>query len=220
MVEAALNQKVRQVIFLSTDKAVNPINLYGATKLCSEKIFVQANSYASEPRTRFSVSRYGNVMGSRGSVLPRFLKQVSEGKLTITDPRMTRFWMTIDRGVEFVVRSLEKMRGGEIFVPKVPSMRVTDLAEAVAPGCELKEIGIRPGEKIHETLISEHESRLTWEFDDHYVIEPAFPGWEVSQEYCGKRAPEGFEYRSDNNSQWLTQEELRAALRSSSPASS
>lgn len=212
IVDAALNQKVRQVIALSTDKAVNPVNLYGATKLCAEKIFIQANSYSGKLGTRFAVSRYGNVVGSRGSVLPRFMAQQGEGKLTVTDPRMTRFWITLDQGVEFVVSCVERMRGGEIFVPKIPSMKVVDLAQAVSPGCEIEEIGIRPGEKLHEALVSEHESRLAREFDEHFVIEPAFPWWDGTVNEQGRSVDDGFEYRSDNNDRWLSVAELQAML--------
>src|ERR1700686_1100517 len=158
VIDAAINQGVRRVLALSTDKAVNPINLYGATKLCAEKIFVQANAYAGSKDTRFACARYGNVVGSRGSVIPIFLEQRRHGKITITDPRMTRFWLTLEQGVRFVVHCLEQMHGGEIFIPKIPSMRLLDLAETVAPGCTVEHIGIRPGEKLHEGLVSEDES--------------------------------------------------------------
>src|SRR6202166_431484 len=171
VIDAALDQGVRRILALSTDKAVNPINLYGATKLCAEKVFVQANAYAGARNTRFSCARYGNVVGSRGSVIPVFLEQRRRGKITITDPRMTRFWLTLEQGVNFVVRCLEQMHGGEIFVPKIPSMRLLDLAETIAPGCKVEHIGIRPGEKLHEVLVSEDESRQTLETDDMYVIQ-------------------------------------------------
>src|SRR5258707_9363127 len=161
VIDAALDQGVRRILALSTDKAVNPINLYGATKLCAEKVFVQANAYAGARNTRFSCARYGNVVGSRGSVIPVFLEQRRRGKITITDPRMTRFWLTLEQGVKFVIRCLEQMHGGEIFVPKIPSMRLLDLAETIAPGCQVEYIGIRPGEKLHELLVSEDESRQT-----------------------------------------------------------
>jgi len=163
VIDAAINRGVRRVLALSTDKAVNPINLYGATKLCAEKMFVQANAYAGSQDSRFSCARYGNVVGSRGSVIPVFLEQKSRGRITLTDPRMTRFWLTLDQGVRFVVSSIEQMHGGEIFVPKIPSMRMVDLAETIAPGCEIETIGIRPGEKLHEVLISEDEARNTLE---------------------------------------------------------
>src|SRR5450759_3120545 len=171
VIDAAIDQGVRRIPALSTDKAVNPINLYGATKLCAEKVFVQANAYAGAKNTRFSCARYGNVVGSRGSVIPVFLEQRRRGKITITDPRMTRFWLTLEQGVKFVIRCLEQMHGGEIFVPKIPSMRLVDLAETVAPGCQVEYIGIRPGEKLHEVLVSEDESRQTLETEDMYVIQ-------------------------------------------------
>src|SRR5947209_2414417 len=177
VIDAAINQGVRRVLALSTDKAVNPINLYGATKLCAEKMFVQANSYSGGRETRFSCARYGNVVGSRGSVIPVFIEQRKRGKITITDPRMTRFWMTLEQGVRFVVKSIEAMHGGEIFVPKIPSMKLVDLAETVAPGCEVEFIGVRPGEKLHEALISEDEARNTVELEDMFVIQPAHPCW-------------------------------------------
>src|SRR5271163_4489032 len=170
VIDAAINQGVRRTLALSTDKAVNPINLYGATKLCAEKMFVQANAYAGAQDTRFACARYGNVVGSRGSVIPVFIEQRRRGKITITDPRMTRFWLTLEQGVKFVIRCLEQMHGGEIFVPKIPSMRLADLAETIAPGCAVEYIGIRPGEKLHEVLVSEDESRQTLETEDMFVI--------------------------------------------------
>src|SRR3981189_1104123 len=163
VIDAAIDQGVRRTLALSTDKAVNQINLYGATKLCAEKVFVQANAYAGARNTRFSCARYGNVVGSRGSVIPVFLETRRRGQITITDPRMTRFWLTLDQGVKFVIRCLEQMHGGEIFVPKLPSMRLLDLAETIAPGCQVEYIGIRPGEKVHEVLVSDDESRTTLE---------------------------------------------------------
>jgi UDP-N-acetylglucosamine 4,6-dehydratase len=199
---------VRRILALSTDKAVNPINLYGATKLCAEKVFVQANAYAGARNTRFSCARYGNVVGSRGSVIPIFIEQRRRGKITITDPRMTRFWLTLEHGVKFVIRCLEQMHGGEIFVPKIPSMRLVDLAETVAPGCRVEYIGIRPGEKLHEVLVSEDESRQTLETDDMYVIQPSHPWWKSENWVNAKPLPEGFRYSSDNNERWLTRREL------------
>ncbi|MGC2137910.1 MAG: polysaccharide biosynthesis protein, partial [Candidatus Sulfotelmatobacter sp.] len=175
VIDAAINQGVHRVLALSTDKAVNPINLYGATKLCAEKMFVQANAYAGSQDARFACARYGNVVGSRGSVIPVFLEQRKTGKITITDARMTRFWITLDRGVKFVIRCIEEMHGGEIFVPKIPSMRMADLAETIAPGCEIEVIGIRPGEKLHEVLVSEDEARNTVEVEGMYVIRPSHP---------------------------------------------
>src|ERR1700732_4818223 len=176
-IDAAIDQGVGRILVLSTDKAVNPINLYGATKLCAEKMFVQANAYAGEQQTRFSCARYGNVVGSRGSVIPVFQEQRKRGRITITDPRMTRFWLTLEHGVRFVIRSIEQMHGGEIFVPKIPSMRLVDLAEAVAPGCLVEYIGIRAGEKLHEVLLSEDEARNAVELDEMYVIKPLHPWW-------------------------------------------
>ena len=190
VIDAAINQGVRRVLALSTDKAVNPINLYGATKLCAEKMFVQANAYAGTQDTRFSCARYGNVVGSRGSVIPVFLEQRKRGKITITDPRMTRFWITLDQGVRFVIRCLDEMHGGEIFVPKIPSMRMMDLAETIAPGCEIDIIGIRPGEKLHEVLVSEDEARNTVEVDGMYIIQPSHPWWKRRElEECASRCP-------------------------------
>jgi UDP-N-acetylglucosamine 4,6-dehydratase/5-epimerase len=208
VIDAAIDVGVRRILALSTDKAVNPINLYGATKLCAEKMFVQANAYAGEQQTRFSCARYGNVVGSRGSVIPIFLEQRKRGRITITDPRMTRFWLTLEHGVRFVIRCLEQMHGGEIFVPKIPSMRVMDLAETVAPGCEVEQIGIRPGEKLHEVLVSEDESRHTLETEEMFVIQPAHPWWKSDNWSGGRRLPEGFRYSSDTNERWLTRREL------------
>ena len=208
VIDAAIDVGVRQILALSTDKAVNPINLYGATKLCAEKMFVQANAYAGAQQTRFSCARYGNVVGSRGSVIPVFLEQRKRGRITITDPRMTRFWLTLEHGVRFVVRCLEQMHGGEIFVPKIPSMRITDLAETIAPGCEVEQIGIRPGEKLHEVLVSDDESRHTLETDDMFVIQPAHPWWKSENWSGASRVPEGFRYSSDSNERWLTRREL------------
>jgi UDP-N-acetylglucosamine 4,6-dehydratase len=208
VIDAAIDQGVRRIVALSTDKAVNPINLYGATKLCAEKMFVQANAYAGAKDTRFSCARYGNVVGSRGSVIPVFLEQRRRGKITITDPRMTRFWLTLEQGVKFVIRCLEQMHGGEIFIPKIPSMRLLDLAETVAPGCQVEYIGIRPGEKLHEVLVSEDESRQTLETDDMYIIQPAHPWWKTENWVDGKPLREGFRYSSDANEHWLTRAEL------------
>src|SRR6266436_3070672 len=179
VIDAAINRGLPRILALSTDKAVNPINLYGATKLCADKMFVQANAYSGAQNTRFGCARYGNVVGSRGSVIPVFLEQKRRGKITITDPRMTRFWLTLEQGVKFVIRCLEQMHGGEIFVPKIPSMRLLDLAETIAPGCQVEQIGIRPGEKLHEVLVSEDESRQTVETEDMYVIQPSHPWWKA-----------------------------------------
>ncbi|HEX3352461.1 MAG TPA: UDP-N-acetylglucosamine 4,6-dehydratase (inverting) [Terriglobales bacterium] len=219
VIDAAIDQGVRRVLALSTDKAVNPINLYGATKLCAEKMFVQANAYAGAQDTRFSCARYGNVVGSRGSVIPVFLEQRKRGKITITDTRMTRFWLTLGQGVRFVVNCIEQMHGGEIFVPKIPSMRVTDMAASIAPGCEVECIGIRPGEKLHEVLISEDEARNTLEMDDMYVIQPAHSWWDTQNWKNAQLLPEGFRYGSDSNSQWLTSTELQELIEVETPSS-
>lgn len=179
IVEAALTAGVKKVVALSTDKAVNPVNLYGATKLCSDKVFVAANSYSGEEGTTFSVVRYGNVVGSRGSVIPLFCRQRENGKITVTDPDMTRFLITLDQGVEFVLRSLDVMVGGELFVPKIPACTVSDIAQVVAPDCEWEVLGLRPGEKVHEVLIPEDEARNVLEFDDHFVIQPIQSFWGI-----------------------------------------
>src|SRR4051812_33657459 len=218
VIDAAIDQGVHRVLALSTDKAVNPINLYGATKLCAEKMFVQANAYAGARDTRFSCARYGNVVGSRGSVIPVFIEQRKRGKITVTDARMTRFWLTLEHGVKFVIHCIEQMHGGEIFVPKIPSMRLTDMAETIAPGCEIECIGIRPGEKLHEVLVSEDEARNTVELDDMYVIQPAHSWWSA-QNWKGARAlADGFRYSSDSNDCWLGAQELRALIETESPA--
>src|SRR6266852_5593945 len=190
VIDAAIDQGVQRILALSTDKAVNPINLYGATKLCAEKMFVQANAYAGAQETRFSCARYGNVVGSRGSVIPVFQEQKRRGRITLTDARMTRFWLTLEQGVRFVVSSIEQMHGGEIFVPKIPSMRLVDLAETIAPGCEVECVGIRPGEKLHEVLVSEDEARNTLETDDMFVIKPAHSWWKVENWKNAKRLAE------------------------------
>jgi UDP-N-acetylglucosamine 4,6-dehydratase len=212
VIDAAIDRGVRRVMALSTDKAVNPVNLYGATKLCAEKLFIQGNAYSGGTGTRFSCTRYGNVVGSRGSVVPAFMEQRRNGAITVTDARMTRFWITLHQGVEFVIRCLERMHGGEVFVPKIPSMNIMDLAEAVAPGCEVRHIGIRPGEKVHEVLVSEDEARHALETDDMYVIQPNHPWWPVENWAGAKRLPDGFRYTSDSNAQWLTVPALRALV--------
>jgi UDP-N-acetylglucosamine 4,6-dehydratase len=212
VIDAAIDCGVKKVLAISTDKAVNPINLYGATKLCAEKLFVQGNSYSSASSAKFSCARYGNVVGSRGSVIPIFLQQRENGKITVTDKRMTRFWITLEQGVRFVIHCLEQMQGGEIFVPKIPSMRVTDLAEAVAPGCDMETIGIRPGEKLHEALISNDETRSTVEFDDMFVVQPEFPWWGEARWSGGVALPDDYSFRSDNNDKWLSVAELREMI--------
>ena len=217
VIKAAIENEVEKVIALSTDKAANPINLYGATKLVSDKLFVAANNITGGHRTRFSVVRYGNVVGSRGSVVPFFKKLIAEGakEIPITDPRMSRFWISLQDGVNFVLRNFERMQGGEVFVPKIPSMRITDLAEAIAPGMPVKVIGIRPGEKLHEIMVPADDSHLTLEFEEHYVIKPAISFTypiDYSTDVTGNKgslvAP-GFEYNSGTNPDFLTVEQLR-----------
>jgi UDP-N-acetylglucosamine 4,6-dehydratase len=213
VIDAAIDQGVARVMAISTDKAVNPINLYGATKLCAEKLAVQGNAYGHARSTIFSVVRYGNVIGSRGSVIPLFVEQKRTGTVTVTDPAMTRFWIRLEDGVAFAVRCTELMRGGEIFVPKIPSMRIVDLVEAVAPGCRMDVIGIRPGEKLHEILISEDESRQAVEFDEMFVVEPIYPSWPFQVWEGGKRPGAGFRYSSDTNDRWLSATEMQDLAR-------
>jgi UDP-N-acetylglucosamine 4,6-dehydratase len=209
VVDCAIDARVPKVVALSTDKAVNPVNLYGATKLCAEKIFVQGNNYAAQFSTRIACVRYGNVVGSRGSVVPIFQKQIANGNnLTITDPRMTRFWITLTDAVDLVLFALDNMRGGEIFVPQLPSMRVTDLAEAMAPGRDVEIIGIRPGEKLHEQLLTAEESRHTIRVGRTFVLLPEEPAWDKGTDWQGAPVPEGFEYTSGDNDEWLTAEDL------------
>jgi UDP-N-acetylglucosamine 4,6-dehydratase len=210
VIDAALDSDVKKVIALSTDKAVNPINLYGATKLAAEKLFVQSNAYAGGRETRFSCVRYGNVVGSRGSVVPVFLRQRRTGKITITDERMTRFWISLEQGVRFVIRCLEQMQGGEVFVPKIPSMKVIDLAKAVAPEAKIEIIGIRPGEKLHEVLISEDEARTVVELNDMYVVQPAAALWFGREwENKGKKIDDDFRYASNTNTDWLDLKDIQ-----------
>jgi UDP-N-acetylglucosamine 4,6-dehydratase/5-epimerase len=209
VIDAAIDQGVKRVLAISTDKAVNPINLYGATKLCAEKLFVQANVYGYPRGTVFGVLRYGNVIGSRGSVIPLFASQRESGTVTVTDRRMTRFWIRLEQGVEFAIRCVSLTTGGEIFVPKIPSMRVVDLVEAIAPGCQVKAIGIRPGEKLHEILMSDDESRQALELDDMFVIEPIDPSWRPWSSAGDKRPAEGFRYSSETNDRWLSRDEMR-----------
>jgi UDP-N-acetylglucosamine 4,6-dehydratase/5-epimerase len=214
VVDAAIDARVRRVIALSTDKAVNPVNLYGATKLCAEKIFVQGNAYAAQRQTRIACVRYGNVVGSRGSVVPVFREQLKrDGRITITDERMTRFWITLPQAVDLVLYALEHSEGGEVFVPKIPSMRVTDLARAIAPGVPHELIGIRPGEKLHEILITPDEARHTIDAGDVYVVLPEHPWWDAKGSNLeGRTVPDGFLYASDTNDVWLTIEELGGLL--------
>ena len=209
VISAAISNGVSRVISVSTDKAVNPVNLYGATKLCAEKIVTQGNAYASDSAAKFSSARYGNVVGSRGSVIPLFKRQRERGELTITDEAMTRFWITIEDAVRFVIDCLSRMEGGEVFVPKIPSMRIGDLADAMAPGVPRRIVGIRPGEKVHEVLVTEDESRHAVEFDGYYAIYPSFPFWREVPYPRGKELPPGFRYSSDGNVDWLDAEGLR-----------
>jgi UDP-N-acetylglucosamine 4,6-dehydratase len=213
VIDAALDREVEHVIALSTDKASSPINLYGATKLVSDKLFTAANaSYAGHHRTRFSVVRYGNVVGSRGSVVPLFQRLAKSGVLPITDERMTRFWITLDQGVRFVIRMLGQMHGGELFVPKIPSMRVIDLARAIAPDARIETIGIRPGEKLHEEMISVDDARRTLDAGDFFVMEPDADWWDTGNWGHASPLPEGFRYSSDTNTDWLTVEQLRTMV--------
>jgi UDP-N-acetylglucosamine 4,6-dehydratase len=214
VINVAIDKGVKKVIALSTDKAANPINLYGATKLCSDKLFIAGNSYVGREETILSVVRYGNVVGSRGSVIPFFLQQRETGTLTITDPRMTRFWITLEQGVNFVLDCFKRMVGGELFIPKIPSMNIMDLAKAIAPECRIKIIGIRPGEKLHEVMIPGDEARMALEFDRFYIIQPRF--WFFERRFKnrkGKPLPEDFEYNSGTNTWWLTVEELRKMIK-------
>jgi len=214
VIGASLENDVKKVVALSTDKACNPINLYGATKLCSDKLFTSANVYRGfEHSTTFTVVRYGNVVGSRGSVVPFFKERAKTGVLPITDPRMTRFWITLDQGVHFVLHVLELSKGGEIFVPKIPSMKITDLAQAIAPDCKQEIVGIRPGEKIHESLIGEDEGRNTIDFKNCYIVlSRLYPGKKSFQIHNGKACPEGFSYSSEDNPQTISVEALRNIL--------
>ncbi|MBM3673073.1 MAG: UDP-N-acetylglucosamine 4,6-dehydratase (inverting) [Actinobacteria bacterium] len=213
VVDAAIDAGVNKVVALSTDKAVNPVNLYGATKLCAEKVIVQGNAYAAGGETRLSCVRYGNVVGSRGSVVPLFRDQATRGAITITDERMTRFWITLPQSVDLVLYALEHMNGGEIFIPKIPSMRVVDLADAMAPGSSHEIIGIRPGEKLHEVLLTVDENRHAIMVDDVYVVLPEHPWWTDHPRWAdGKPLEDGFMYSSDQNDWWLTRDDLVALL--------
>ncbi len=214
VMNVAIDQGVRKIIALSTDKAANPINLYGATKLCSDKLFIAGNAYVGHDKTAFSIVRYGNVVGSRGSVIPLFLSFRDKGLLPITDPRMTRFWITLEKGVEFVLSCLERMVGGETFVPKLPSMNIMDLVKAIAPDCPVKIIGIRPGEKLHEVMIPRDDARKTLEFEDHYIIQPDFRFWSRRFNGAGgKPVAEDFEYNSADNPWKLSIEEMQEMVK-------
>jgi UDP-N-acetylglucosamine 4,6-dehydratase (inverting) len=212
IIDAAIDNNVDKVMTISTDKAVHPVNLYGATKMNAEKLFIQANSYTGKGNTVFSCTRYGNVIGSRGSVIPLFLKQKESNTLTITDEKMTRFWIRLQDGIDFVINCIDKMKGGEIFIPKIPSMKIMDLADVIAPNAEKKIIGIRPGEKIHEVLLTEDESRHSMEFDDFFMIEPEQSFWKKDYHNNGKKLPEGFTYTSDNNDDWISKQEIKKII--------
>lgn len=215
VIEAALDTGVKRVVALSTDKAVNPINLYGGTKLVSDKLFIAANAYSGLKDTRFTIVRYGNVAGSRGSVIPFFQSLVDSGEteLPITDFAMTRFWISLEQGVELVIKALTESRGGETFIAKIPSFKITDLARAILPGCTMKEVGIREGEKLHEVMITREDSRYTYEYDKHFIIYPHMSWWIPEKAIPGGRPVEpGFEYSSGTNNQWLSAEDLRRLL--------
>ena len=214
LINVAIDRKVNKVIALSTDKAANPINLYGATKLCSDKLFIAGNSYVGRDDTVFSVVRYGNVLGSRGSVIPFFLNKKETGILPITDPKMTRFWITLQQGVDFVLKALERMVGGELYVPKIPSTTIMDMAKAICPECKTEVIGIRPGEKLHEVMIPRDDARNTIEFSDYYIIKPQFRYFDrrFKDNMC-QSVPDDFEYRSDTNLWRMTVEEIRKIVK-------
>ena len=212
VIDAAIDNGVEKVIAISSDKAVHPVNLYGATKLVAEKLFIQANSYVGGRKTAFSCVRYGNVVASRGSIIPLFFEQRENGRVTITDEQMTRFWVTLEQGAHFVIDCLGKMQGGEIFVPKLPSMKVTDIADVIAPEAEREIIGTRPGEKLHEILLTEEEASHSREFEDRFIIEPEHPFWKRDDLKGGKTLAQGFKYTSDNNSWWLTKDDLKKLI--------
>lgn len=213
VIDAAIDNGVKKVMALSTDKAVHPINLYGATKLVAEKLFIQANSYTGKRKTIISCVRYGNVVGSRGSVIPVFKEQRGKGIVTITDERMTRFWITQEQAARFIIDCIEKMKGGEVFIPKIPSMKVTDLSDVIAPEAKRKVIGIRPGEKINEVLLIGEEARHSREFNSYFVIEPEHPFWNKDNFKEGKSLLEGFRYTSGDNDWWLTKDDLKKMLK-------
>lgn len=220
IIDAAIDRGVKKVIALSTDKAANPINLYGATKLCSDKLFVTANSYAGKAETKFGIVRYGNVIASRGSVIPLFMEMRKTGVLRLTDERMTRFWLTLEQGVDFVLSCVDLVQGGEIFVPKIASMKLMELAKAIGPDCKFEFCGLRPGEKLHETLVPRDESPWCLEFPDRFVIQPSQLWWDPQEliQRGGTPVAEGFRYRSDVNSQWLSGEDLCKLIEKSEQA--
>ncbi len=213
VIDTAIDNEVELVMSISTDKAVHPVNLYGATKMTAEKLFIQGNSYTGKVDTKFSCVRYGNVIGSRGSVIPLFMEQKKSGTITITDDKMTRFWIKIEDGVKFVIKSINRMHGGEIFIPKIPSMKILDLADAIAPQAKKEIIGIRPGEKIHEILLTEDEAKHSREFKDSYVIEPEHPFWKKEDLVGGKILPDGFRYTSSTNEKWLTKDDIKRIIK-------
>ena len=216
IIDAALDSGVKRVVALSTDKAVNPINLYGGTKLVSDKLFIGANAYAGERDVNFSVVRYGNVAGSRGSVIPFFRDIVKNGgtELPITDYEMTRFWISLEEGVQLVIKALTEAKGGETFISKIPSFKITDLAQAILPGCQMPEVGIREGEKLHEVMVTREDSLLAYEYDKHYIIYPHFEWWNPNKiQPGGKKVEQGFEYSSGTNTEWLTVEDLTELLK-------
>lgn len=216
IIDAALERGIKKVVALSTDKAVNPVNLYGGTKLVSDKLFIAANAYAGSKDISFSVVRYGNVAGSRGSVIPFFYNMIRNGgtELPITDYRMTRFWISLQQGVELVIKALEEAKGGETFISKIPSFKITDLAQAMLPGCKMPEVGIREGEKLHEIMVTVEDSMTTYEYDKHFIIYPQMV-WDARKRVVpkGKKVPEGFSYSSDNNTEWLTVEQIRELIK-------
>ncbi len=212
VIDVAIENNVERVMNISTDKAVGPVNLYGAAKMVAEKLFVQSNLYAGGRNLKFSCSRYGNVLASSGSIIPLFIEQSKSGEITITDEQMTRFWITLDQGVHFVIQCIEKMAGGEIFIPKIPSMKVTDLADVIAPGVKKRIIGIRPGEKLHEELMIPEEARHAKEFDTYFVVEPEFSFWNKENGKEGKELPQNFSYASNTNTEWITKERMQEIL--------
>ncbi len=216
VIDAALERGIKRIVALSTDKAVNPINLYGGTKLVSDKLFVAANAYAGIKDINFSIVRYGNVAGSRGSVIPFFRNIIAQGgkSLPITDYKMTRFWISLDEGVKLVIKALQEAKGGETFISKIPSFKVTDLAQAMLPGCEMPEVGIREGEKLHEVMVTKEDSLLTYEYEKHFIVYPHFEWWNPDRiQAGGKKVEEGFEYSSGTNTEWLSVEEIRERLK-------
>ncbi|MDD3660826.1 MAG: UDP-N-acetylglucosamine 4,6-dehydratase (inverting) [Lachnospiraceae bacterium] len=216
VIDAALDKGVSKVVALSTDKAVNPVNLYGGTKLVSDKLFIAANAYAGNKDISFSIVRYGNVAGSRGSVIPFFQNLINRGdeKLPITDYRMTRFWISLTQGVELVIKALEEAKGGETFISKIPSFKITDLAQAMLPGCEMPEVGIREGEKLHEIMVTVEDSMTTYEYDKHFIVYPQMVWSETKRPIpTGKKVEDGFSYSSDNNTEWLTIDEMKELLK-------